>query len=82
MISVRLPNNLEEKLEKISIQKNISKSEIIKIALSNYLDDYYSNSSLYDLGKDFFGKYGSGEKNNSKNYKNKLKDKLIEKYNH
>lgn len=80
MISLRLTSDLENKLNKISKNENISKSEIIKQALILYFEDYHKKHSPYDLGKDLFGKYGSGIGNLSKDYKNILKGKLREKY--
>lgn len=80
MISLRLTIDLEEKLNTISKSENISKSEIIKQALVLYFADYYRKHSPYDLGKDLFGKYGSGKGSLSQEYKNLLKGKLREKY--
>jgi RHH-type rel operon transcriptional repressor/antitoxin RelB len=80
VISLRLTTDLEHKLNKISKNENISKSEIIKRALTLYFEDYHRKHSPYDLGKDLFGKYGSGIGNLSKDYKNILKGKLREKY--
>lgn len=80
MISLRLSTELEHKLNKISKTDNISKSEIIKRALVLYFEDNDKKYSPYDLGKDLFGKYGSGSGTLSKEYKNILKEKLHEKY--
>jgi hypothetical protein len=80
MISLRLTNDLENKLNKISKTENISKSELIKRALLLYFEKYQKTHSPYDLGKDLFGKYGSGIGTLSKDYKNILKGKLREKH--
>ncbi len=80
MISLRLSNDLELKLNKVSKTENISKSELIKRALLLYFDKYQKSHNPYDLGKDLFGKYGSGVGTLSKDYKNILKGKLREKY--
>lgn len=80
MISLRLTTDLENKLSKISKTENISKSEIIKQALVLYFKDYHIKHSPYDLGKDLFGKHGSGTGNLSKDYKDILKGKLREKH--
>ena len=80
MISLRLPNDLHEKLNQISKNKKISKSEIVKRALILYFDDYQKKHSPYDLGADLFGKYGSGNGSLSQNYKQILKGKLREKH--
>ena len=80
MISLRLSNDLEHKLSKISKTENISKSELIKRALLLYFEKYKQSQNPYNLGKDLFGKYGSGIGTLSKDYKNILKEKLREKH--
>lgn len=82
MISLRLNNELEDKLNQIAKSEKLSKSEVIKRALLFYYDDYQKNHSPYDLGKDLFGKYGSNTGNLSQNYKRILKEKLSEKHSH
>jgi len=82
MISLRLPGNLENKLNQISKDEKLSKSEVIKQALVLYFEDYQKKHSAYDLGKDLFGKYGSKKGNISRDYKKILKDKLNEKHSH
>ncbi len=80
MISLRLPNDLDNKLNQISKSEKISKSEIVKRALVLYFEDYHKTHSPYDLGSDLFGKYGSSDGSLSQNYKNILKRKLREKH--
>lgn len=81
MISLRLSTELEHKLNQIAKTENISKSEIIKRALALYLEKTERKYNPYNLGKDLFGKYGSGMGNLSKNYKEILNGKLREKHN-
>ena len=76
MVSVRLDKDLEEKLEILAKELNVSKSTIIKEALKEYM----KSKTPYELGKDFFGKYG-GDENLSVNYKKILKEKLYGKSN-
>ena len=80
MISLRLSNDLDEKLNQIAKNEKISKSEIVKRALVLYFEDYKKTHSPYDLGADLFGKYGSEDGTLSQNYKNVLKGKLREKH--
>jgi len=80
MISLRLSDDLDEKLNQIAKTEKISKSEIVKRALVLYFKDYQKSHSPYDLGTDLFGKYGSGDGTLSQNYKNILKGKLREKH--
>ncbi len=79
MISVRLPKDLESKIDKLSKQGNTTKSNIIKEALEKYINEEENKSNPYLLGKDLFGRYGSGKGDLSKTYKTKLKDKIGEK---
>ena len=82
MISIRLPIDMENKLNNISKQEHITKTEIIRKAIQNYLNEYFESVNPYEAGKDLFGKYGSGESDNSKNYKSKIKDKIRAKHTH
>jgi predicted DNA-binding protein len=61
MTSIRLSKELAKKLNSLSERENITKSEIIKEALEKYFDDYEKKANPYDLGEEFFGKYGSGK---------------------
>jgi hypothetical protein len=75
-----ISGNFKSVMTKISKNENMSKSEIIKRALVLYFEDYHKKHSPYDLGKDLFGKYGSGIGNLSENYRNILKGKLRKKH--
>jgi len=76
MTSVRLPIEVEQRLEIISRKRNKSKSEIIKEALENlFIADSNENDS-YEIGCELFGKYGSGDGSLSTTYKSKLRDKI------
>jgi hypothetical protein len=62
MISVRLDNSLENELNYISQEQQISKSKIIKDSLIYYFDMLKEKSkekSAYELGASLFGKYSS-----------------------
>jgi hypothetical protein len=82
MLSLRLPDNIEKKLNEIAKHEKISKTAIIKDALNMYIDDYYKKHTPYDLGKDLFGKYGSDKGDLSAEYKKLLKDRIREKHSH
>jgi Arc/MetJ-type ribon-helix-helix transcriptional regulator len=82
MTTVRLDRDMEEQLEEISKKEHISKSEIIKKALSSYLYDVKSDKNPYELGVDLFDLEGSGENDNSVRYKERLKERLHDKYSH
>ncbi len=79
MLSVRLPEEIERKIDILTKEKNISKSEIVKEALALYIAKHEINGSSYELGKDVFGKYRSGDGRKSATYKRKIKEKIREK---
>ncbi|MBS4031457.1 MAG: ribbon-helix-helix protein, CopG family [Clostridiales bacterium] len=76
MVSVRLPGELEQRLEQRSLQDNMTKSDIIKEALQEYLDKRERTDSPYLLGEDLFGKYGSGIGSLSFDYKKHVREKI------
>ncbi len=81
MTTVRLPLELEQRLEILSKQKHKSKTEIIKEALENLFYKEEAEKDSYELGKELFGKYGSGDGSLSTSYKEKIKDKINAKRN-
>lgn len=81
MTTVRLPIEIEQKLQLMAVSKHKTKSEIIKEALEILFSNQESEIDSYELGKDDFGKYGSGKGNLSTDYKNILKDKIRAKHN-
>ncbi len=76
MLALRLPFELEEKLEEVSNFQNKTKSELLRNALEEYLAKLDNKNNAFELGKEFFGKHGSGVLDNSVNYKKKLKERL------
>ncbi len=82
MTTVRLNKELESKIDTIAQTEHITKSDVIKQALENYLFMYYSEKTPYELGKHLFGKHGSGKKDSSVKYKEIIKNKINEKHNH
>ncbi len=79
MRSVRLPEEVDKKLETLANQKNVSRSDIIKEALVEYMAKEEKYNQPYKLGSQYFGKHGSGEKDRSVTYKARIKDKIRDK---
>ncbi|MEW6623424.1 MAG: ribbon-helix-helix protein, CopG family [Bacillota bacterium] len=79
MISVRLPRDLENKINYLSETEGITKSDIIKEALEKYLKDKENHIHPYKLGEELFGRFGSGKKDMSSTYKQKVRKKINEK---
>jgi len=82
MISLRLPKDLEEKLELLSKREQMTKSDVIREAIEKYLVDVEKAKHPYELGKELFGKYGSGNGRLSVEYKKKVREKINEKMSH
>lgn len=82
MISLRLPKELEEKLESLSKKEQITKSDMVREALEKYLVGIEKSKQPYKLGEDLFGKYGSGDGKLSTEYKKKVRDKIHGKMSH
>jgi hypothetical protein len=80
MISARLPYEIEQQLTAVSKAKNLSKSDLVKEALVRYFVQEESEKDSYELGAAYFGKYGSGDGNLSRDYKKLLKGKIGAKY--
>jgi len=81
MTTVRLNNEICNKLSTLIEIEKTTKSEIIKKAIIEYYEQHARDMSPFELGKDLFGRYGSDEAL-SKNHKMKIKEKLHEKYTH
>jgi len=81
MTAVRLPVELEQKLDSLSKQQHKSKTEIIKEALEIFFNTEKDDKDSYELGLNYFGKFGSGDGTLSVNYKRKIKEKINAKYN-
>jgi hypothetical protein len=78
--TVRLPAELNEKLDAYSSALNTTKSEVVKEALANYFAQAESEKDSWEVGEPYFGKYGSGDGTLSVTYKKRLKEKLHDKH--
>lgn len=81
MVTIRLPDDVETQLQTLVDLEKKTKTEIIKSALTEYLGKHLQEKSAYELGKDLFGRYSSGSTDLSSTYKEKVKQKLREKFN-
>jgi predicted DNA-binding protein len=81
MTTVRLPIQIEQKLETLAKAKHKSKSELIKEALEAFFQQEEAEKDSFEIGQDSFGRYGSGDGSLSVTYKLKIKEKLNAKYN-
>ena len=79
MTTVRLPSEIEQRLESLSRKKHKSKTELIKEALETMFHKEESEKDSYELGEEYFGRYGSGDVSLSVSYKDKIKGKINDK---
>ncbi len=78
MLTVRLSEELEHRLDGYARDQRQAKSQIVKDALVFYFEnkEVAQKKTAYMLGKELFGKYGSGDGSLSTDYKEKLKEKF------
>ncbi len=75
MITLRVDKKLEETLNKTAKDKGLTKSEIVRQSLVEYLSSHSQNTA-HKIGEGVFGKYGSGKGNLSMDSEKILRDKL------
>jgi predicted transcriptional regulator len=80
MISLRIEKDLEYRLKAFAHAKGLSQSATIKHALIQLLDHESSAPDAFALGKDLFDIAGSGQHENSHNYKQIIRKKLYAKH--
>lgn len=76
MFSIRLPGEMNKRIEILASREQKTKTEIVKEALQEYLDKQEKLENPFELGKDLFGKYGSGAGNLAAEYKKIVRDKI------
>jgi hypothetical protein len=60
-ISLRLDDRLAKKLAALAKARGISKSELIRTCLGEYLVSQGQEPTAWELGRDLFGCYDSGQ---------------------
>ena len=80
MITLRLDSKLEQTIDNTAKYLGMTKSELIRRSIQEYLNKI-PNQTPWDLGKDLFGKYSSGNKDLSAKRKKLLKRKIRAKSN-
>jgi ribbon-helix-helix CopG family protein len=81
MTTVRLNDEIDNKLSVLIELEKATKTEIIKKAIAEYYEHHIPEKTPYEIGEKYFGKYGSDE-NLSQTYKSRLKEKLNAKHTH
>lgn len=81
MLNVRLSPYIQKELDLLCERKHLSKSDVVKIALEEYMARENADNP-YELGKDLFGQEGSMAAEPSGEYKQSVKKKISEKHSH
>jgi len=77
--TIRIPASMDKKIQSICESKHLTKSKLFREAMQFYIDKKLPLSQPLSNTDSRFGKYGSGTKNRSTQYKTLLKAKLREK---
>ncbi len=75
MITLRLDPQLEQTINSVAYQLGVSKSELIRKSITDFLGNL-EKPSPWELGNDLFGKYASGQHDLSINRKVLIKEKI------
>lgn len=75
MITLRLDKKLEQHLNNTAKNLGLTKSELIRKSINEYLDKL-TEPNAWDVGQDLFGKYSSGLNNLSTDRKELIKNKI------
>ncbi|MCG6141367.1 ribbon-helix-helix protein, CopG family [Leptospira mtsangambouensis] len=69
MISLRLPPELERKLDSFAKSEGKSRTEIVKDSILEYIKNRGNNKTPFELGLDLFGKHYSENSDLAQNRK-------------
>lgn len=75
MITLRLDQKLEKQINNTAKNLGLSKSELIRKSISEYLGKL-TQPNAWDIGEDMFGKYSSGLGNLSSDRKELIKSTI------
>ena len=75
-MTIKLPREIESKLEQISISEKKPKSSIIRESLTLYFKQKLAYTSPFELGKKYFGKHGGNRGDLSINAEKILRERL------
>lgn len=78
MISLRLPRDMERKLDSVARIEGRTRSDVLKDSIALYLERH-STSTPYKLGKDLFG-IVAGPADLASTRKSRVRARLLEKH--
>jgi hypothetical protein len=75
-ISLRLNERLAKQLESVAREKGVSKSQLVRQCLEEYLSQQRERPTPWELGKHLFGRHGGGRRDLAENSE-KIVNELI-----
>ncbi|OGJ87974.1 MAG: CopG family transcriptional regulator [Candidatus Raymondbacteria bacterium RifOxyA12_full_50_37] len=78
MITLRLPNELEKEITATAESIGMSKSELVRNSVLEYLGKI-KHANPWDLGHDLFAKHSSGRRDLSEKASSLFREKLLSK---
>jgi hypothetical protein len=75
-ISVRLDQQTTRALEKAAAASGLSKSDLVRRCLVEFLNRQQPRPLAWELGKDVFGRFGSGRSDLSQNRKQVIRERI------
>ena len=79
MVSLRLSKQLEQWLARAARLAGVTKSEFVRQCIEDRKQSDESRPTAYELGKDLFGKYGSGRGDLARNSEQIVKEIIRDK---
>ena len=79
MISLRVDEEMEKSLQQIAEELGLSKSEVIRMSLIQFIANHQKGRDAYSLGMDLFGKYSRSKQISTSPKSMSLKQKVSEK---
>jgi RHH-type rel operon transcriptional repressor/antitoxin RelB len=76
LVSIRLDNQMAKELTQAARASGVSKSELVRRSLSQYIALRKMDNRAWEVGKDLFGKYGSGRSDLSMNSERIAREKI------
>ncbi len=75
-ISFRLDQELKEKLDSLARARGVSRSDLIRECLKDFLSREEQRPSAWELGKELFGRIGSGHRTLARDRKQIVKERI------
>ncbi len=75
-ISLRLNQKLRARLDSVARARGVSRSDLIRECLEEFLSREQQRPSAWELGKELFGRVGSGQRTLARDRKQIVKERV------